>query len=344
MGRVLAALWLSLVLAVSGGACSRVQILYDQLDRLILLYVERYVELSADQKDFLYARVDALKRWHCAGELDAYSRTLREIGADFRSGRVTPERVRIHANAIEGYWDAIFTKATPALAGLLARLSPEQVEELFASLEERNAESAEQLAEESPEEIAERYEEHATEGLERWLGSLTPAQEALVVTWSREFRPLGAVGLAERRRWQAGIRALLERRGHDNGTTRAQLRAFLRELQDSRSKEQSELIAHNKALTYRMVARVAESTSSEQIAHLDRAIESLSRDFRKLSCAGAAERQSQYDRTGLETIRLEPSQGERCPSMTPSISGGKAARNTLGNLSSARDRISPSTC
>ena len=52
--------------------------------------------------------------------------------------------MRVHANAIEGYWDALFTKATPALAGLLARLSPEQVEEFFASLEERNAEKQRQ--------------------------------------------------------------------------------------------------------------------------------------------------------------------------------------------------------
>jgi hypothetical protein len=274
-----------LALGILGlSACSRVELVYNQLDWLVPIYLESLVELEDDQRGVLEREVEALLTWHCTTHLGEYAGLLRAAGGDIEAGRMTAARVWAYSGRIEDYWRELMREVSPSLARLLSMASDAQVTELFEGLARRNAEARERFIGESPEALREGYVERLQEQAERWVGPLREDQLEQVRVWSEAFEPLGELGMAQRQRWQQRLAELLAQRDQ-----RAVLERGLGELlvQPDRLRlpEYAARIERNRARTVEFITTLVASLDAEQRATLATQVDNYAGAFERLACA-----------------------------------------------------------
>ena len=285
VGRVLK----TAVLVVMLAGCSRVQLLYSQLDWLIPYYLGTYIELSEEQRAAFDGRVARFLEWHCRTQLADYADMLRSADADFQAGTMTRERLEAYGARLEAFWLAMMREASPEMARLLTSASDAQIDKLFAVFEERNAEWLAAFEDETDAERREVYRQRVTEELERWFGPLGPAQQRAVVAWSEHFQPLGFEGLRTRQRWQGRLRELVEHRG-DQAAFRAGIDELLTNPGALRSQAVNDLYARNKRAIVELLFEISTHLSEDQRRHLAKETTSIARDLDELACAADASR------------------------------------------------------
>ena len=270
-------------------ACSRVQLVYNQLDWLLPYYLETYMELSDEQSAYLERQVGELLIWHCSTQLTAYADLLREANTDFQLGHMTPERLGNYSARVESYWRQIAHQASPTIAGLLLEASDEQLEELFYEFEKRNNEWLAEYRETTNKELHEDYQRRMTKELERWFGPLSATQQQAVLEWSEGFVPLAEEGLKMRQRWQARLRELVSQRD-DVPVFRAGITELVVNPAVMRTPVYQARLEYNHRTTIALVHRVGAELTEEQRQHLAHQTTSLAQDFDQLACEREAPR------------------------------------------------------
>jgi hypothetical protein len=274
----------ALLLAVVIAGCSRLQILYDQADWMLLGFIEEQVRLDDDQRERLSADIAGLMDWHCRVEMPAYGALIGEIVGAIDRGGLGPEQVGLYSDRIEALWDRILDRAAPALAALFADLSPEQARDLNGRLERAQGTSDRRIRKAVADRTARDYRARATNQFERWLGPLNPRQEAVIDAWSRAFQPLGHTGLNYRRRLQGELRDLIARRHGDPAGMETALRDFIARMPLGRPPAYARLVTENRALTHRLVADVFALMDGVQRGHLRDFAGRLRTDIAAIRC------------------------------------------------------------
>ena len=280
--------WLVLLVLVGLlTACSRVQLVYNQLDWLLPYYLETYTDLSDEQGAYLERQVEALLTWHCSTQVSAYADLLREANTDFQRGRMSPERLESYSARVETFWQQLMRQASPTIAGLFLDASDEQIEEFFGEFQRK---SDAWLAEFREKSISERHEEYRrlmTRELERWFGSLSPTQQRAVTAWSERLVPLSEEGFKMRQRWQARLRELLSQR-EDVSVFQAGITELLVNPATVRPPVYKARLEYNHRTTVELVSEVGAELSDVQRRHLAHQTASFARDLDQLACEGQA--------------------------------------------------------
>ncbi len=271
------------VLLVVLTGCSRVQLLYGQLDWLIPYYLQTYMEFSDEQRGVLDRRVDALLTWHCRTQLGPYASLLRSANTDFQAGTMTKERIREYTTQLEGFWRALMVQASPAVADLLLTASDEQIERLFAVFKEKNETWLAEFKDQSDEERREQYRERMAEELERWFGPLNPKQQQAVQEWSRGLAPPGLEGLRSRQGWQASLRDAIGDRA-DETAFRAGIDELFVNPSMLRSPALQKRFDDNRDLALDLVYRIGAHMDGEQRTHLANQTALVAGDLEDLVC------------------------------------------------------------
>lgn len=272
-----------LLAAMTITACSRVQLVYNQLDWLLPYYLETYVELSAEQDSYLEQEVKKLLAWHCGTQVATYAELLRAASSNFRSGDMSREKLDNYSSRIEQYWRGILLQSTPAITGLLLDASEAQIEELFNSFSERNQEWLNEFNDMTEDELRRDYAQRMERELERWYGPLQPIQMLSVQAWSRQFQPLGTTGLQMRMAWQSRLKDLLETREQQENF-RNGLHELINNPDSIRPAAYRKLIDNNRDLTIGLVHVVGDTLTQEQRHHLDHQAEAFAQEFENLAC------------------------------------------------------------
>lgn len=273
----------TLLLTTALTSCSRVQIVYNQLDWLLPYYLETYVELSADQDSYLEQEVKRLLTWHCSTQLASYAGLLRAASGEFRSSDMSRKKLAGYSNRIEQYWRDILLQSTPAITVLLLDANESQIEELFSSFSERNREWLDEFNDITEDELRSDYAQRMARELERWFGPLQPAQVQSLQAWSRQFQPLGTAGLQMRMTWQARLKDLLEIRGQQEDFRDGMYR-LINNPESMHPTAYRQLIDNNRELTITLIHAVGDTLSQEQRHHLDHQAEAFAQDFENLAC------------------------------------------------------------
>ncbi len=276
-------LLLILLLSVFLAGCSRVKFAYHQLDWLIPLYIDDYIELSESQDSYLETEVNNLLRWHCTSQLKPYAALLRSSNKDFQQGTMDAEKLGSTLNQIEDYWKEIKRQASPAIARLLLTSEPAQLDEFFNLLQEKNHEWLAEFQSQTSQELREHYQARMTDELERWFGPLTTAQQQEVTDWSQRFEPLGLQGLQARQLWQARLRTLLGQRAAEEAFLHAIEELFVNPYAGQPADYLSRL-EHNRLTTIELLARLGGQLNGQQREHLDHMVRSIAEDFDQLAC------------------------------------------------------------
>jgi hypothetical protein len=281
LARLISALVLSALLL---GACSLVDIAYHQLDWLMLRQVESVVDLNNAQRARLRRDIDALLQWHCETQLPRYVAFLTELERDFRRGDMTAARVAEHAETLEGYWYAVLGKSTDGLGRLLAGLAPYQVDQLELALRTRNEETARAIRSAADQDPSKDYANLAQRQIRRWIGPLNPRQQRIIREWSRDFEPLGQLGLAYRRQLHRRLHQLILTNEGDPAGLTIKLRGFIDGIKNAPPPDYAARVDANKVRSIEMIARVVAAADAEQLDHLSGAIDKWRGELRRIRC------------------------------------------------------------
>ncbi len=275
-----------LLLAVLVGlltGCSRVQLVYNQLDWLLPYYLETYIDLSDEQGAYLERQVGALLTWHCSTQVTAYADLLREANTDFQRGRMSPERLENYSARVESYWRQLMRQVSPTIAGLLLDASDEQLEEFFDEFQRRNDEWLAEFRKKSDRELHEDYRRLMTKELERWFGPLSPTQQQAVMEWIERLVPLAEEGFKMRQRWQARLSELLGQR-EDVSVFQAGITELLVNPAVVRPPVYQARLEYNHRTTIDLVHEVGTELTEAQRQHLAHQTSSIAWDLEQLAC------------------------------------------------------------
>lgn len=190
-------------------ACSRLDLAYRNLDLIIPWWVSNYVSLDDTQKRWLDSRLEKHLSWHCSTQLPEYVAWLEQLGQLSQRPKLTPGDMRGQLSQVRDAAQDIAVEVTPTLRGLVERLTPQQMGELYVAMDERNAELREEhVARPLKEQIAARSQRMRVR-VEEWLGPLRPTQQARIDGWAKAQGDYNRIWAENREAWQKELRNTL---------------------------------------------------------------------------------------------------------------------------------------
>jgi hypothetical protein len=199
-----------IVLAVLQG-CSVTRLAYDNADVYLRWQANHYFDLQGEQSEEFDRNLAAFLAWHRAKALPQYARLGEEAAARLVRG--------IKREDLEWGYDAVRLQIREALgaaageaAGLLDRISPEQIDHFEQRLVEENRKFAKEQVQGTVEERHKRRVKRNLERLEEWFGPLNEAQAGRVQRYSARAPLSAALRERDRKRRQAEFVAMLRAR------------------------------------------------------------------------------------------------------------------------------------
>jgi hypothetical protein len=267
------------LLALSVSGCTR--LIYNRLDTLAGWYLESLVSLDEQQRGDLRAYLDETLEWHRQSELTRYAQFLRELAAESAQpgSRAGYERVE---ERIESFSSAMVDRAAPQAASLLLSLTPEQVEELNASLEEksveRNAAAQEAIAEGT---WPQRQNKNTQKQVKRWTGTVTSEQKQLIQTSVATLEPSNSDWLESLQQWRAALRSALSSESRDVAQQR--VLELLRAPDSEWTTEYRAKSERNRLRFLDLMESLDHSLTAAQRSHLQRELTQLAQQLESLT-------------------------------------------------------------
>lgn len=204
------ALCLVTLVCLALGACTAFRLVYGQIDHVIFLTLDRYLDVNAGYEIRLKERIARYVDWHRRTQLPAYAQILRDA-AERLHGPVGKAEVVAFNERVYERLRVMALRAVPDFADLALSLTPENLRHL----EKKFAESNEQFRKEhvagSEETLRRRRFEKSLESYEDWFGRLDGTQRERLRE-KMQGQPLhGALRYEERLRRQRELLALLAR-------------------------------------------------------------------------------------------------------------------------------------
>ncbi len=203
--------WVFLLFAVLLQGCSPTRVAYNNADLFLRWQANYYFDFQGEQSEELDRNLAEFLAWHRARALPQYARIGEEAAARMARG--------IRREDLEWSYDAVQAQIREALgaaaveaAGLLDRLSPEQISHLERRLEEENRKFAKEQVHGTIEERHQRRVKRNLERLEEWFGTLGEAQAERVRLYSTRAPFSAGLRERDRKRRQAEFVAMLRAR------------------------------------------------------------------------------------------------------------------------------------
>jgi len=270
---------LSLLLA----ACSRVGLAYRNLDWLIPWRLDHYLSLNREQQAWLKPRLQAHLEWHCSSELPRYVDWLQRSEALLEQTPPSANQLSKQFAELDGALERITGEITPTAIGLLHSLSPRQVAELYAALDQDNREDHQDFLEPP---LAAQISRRATRMQQRlrpWLGRLNDAQRARIAEWAQTLGEQNRLWLDNRLRWQTEFRAVLDARR--SADFPARLTHLLQERESFYAADYRAAYSRSRQALAELLSDLLASAESKQRERLSARLRALRRDLAQLPCA-----------------------------------------------------------
>jgi hypothetical protein len=254
-------IFLVLLLTLLQG-CSVSRTAYNHADVFLAWQANHYLDLEGEQVEELDRRLNAYHAWHRKHALPEYAKLGREAAARMQRG--------LKREDLEWSYDAVLAQIREALgqaavdaAGLLDRLSPEQVSHLEQRLAEGNRKFAKERMQGTMEQRNQRRVKRNVERLEEWYGSLNEAQEERVRRYSARAPFYAELQDRDRKRRQAEFVGML--RAREAGT---RLKAWAQGWDAGRAPEYAAAVRATRAEYMDLLLDLDRTLSPEQREHV----------------------------------------------------------------------------
>jgi hypothetical protein len=263
--------------------CS-VKFAYNNVDRLVRWQMSDYLDLNAEQKDVLQHELDSLMSWHRTQHLPQYAAFSYDLADDWRDG-VTESQITAVVEQMFLWGDEIQARLMPGSIEILLSLTDAQVAALPDKLERSNVEIAEDEVEVPLADIQAAWAQDFEDALERFTGRMMREQKGYISRRSLAYQPERLLWAQYRRRWQADLLALLERRDSPAEFTRG-----FRELVAARESYYGEEFVRvseaNIGLSREMASYLLSNLSEKQNLRFSESVRDLAEDFTELAAQG----------------------------------------------------------
>lgn len=270
------------LLAVVLAGCG-VRSAYNNLDWLVMRWVNQQISLDAGQELMVRSALEDQLAWHCESQLPEYVAFLEGIERDVANGQLDADQLREHGEQLAAFGRDLLQQARPDILELLASLSNEQIDELRVGFEERNEELAEELAEQSPDGQQTNRVQGMERGMRRFVGRLTPEQRSRLESWAASLKPTTEENMANRTDWQARFFSALDLR-EDRAVFDPTMGSLLEPGTDW-SDEYRATMEFNRDQTLQALADIHSMAPDRQLRRLQSRLSGWANDFERLSCS-----------------------------------------------------------
>ena len=270
--RVLVLLALTLL-----SGCSVTRLAYNNADVFLRWQSNHYFDFQDEQSEELDRRIGAILAWHRPAALPQYAKLADEAAARVLRG--------LRQEDLEWSYDAVRVQVREALgaaageaAGLLDRLTPEQISHFERRLAEGNREFAKEHMQGTIEERHKRRVKRNVGRLEEWFGELNDAQEARVARYSERAPFSAELRERDRKRRQAEFVAMLRAR-----EARRRLAPWVQDWEAGREPAYVEASQATRAEYMKLLLDLDRTLSAEQREHLATRLKRFGALFESLS-------------------------------------------------------------
>ncbi|WP_145186274.1 DUF6279 family lipoprotein [Pseudomonas sp. URMO17WK12:I11] len=188
--------------ALALNACSRMDLAYRNLDRLVPWSLDDYLAMNREQKTLLDERLKQHLAWHCKTQLPGYLEWLDRIRDMVAQDQVTDQALRQRTVEAREAIGRVAAAITPSAIELLRGMSDPQVSEMREAFAEDIAERQKKYVDTPLPKQIERRAERMEKRLSSWFGELSPAQRQRVQAWSQALGEQNREWIANRQHWQ----------------------------------------------------------------------------------------------------------------------------------------------
>lgn len=283
--RTLYGLFLIAVMAVLA-ACSSLRLAYNNGDTLLYWWIDGYVDLTSDQKEWVKDDIDRLFQWHRKTQLQDYVQILQTAQRQLAAGP-TQADLQNDFDEIKKRTEALLLKATPELAELARSLQPDQIATLERKFAANNAEFRKKNMR-GDRDAQQRFRfKKSMEQFELWFGDFADEQEAAIRKAS-DARPLNnEIWLDERVRRQNNILAAVRRVQSEKlskEATQTVIQGLIKDgFQRLETSERKDFFDSYEQANLQFVLTVINLTTPQQKAHAQRRMQGWIADFRALA-------------------------------------------------------------
>lgn len=260
-------------------SCSATRLLYNQLDWLVVWYLDDYFSLTDEQRDALRESVDRHLEWHRTTQLPKYAEFCRDLEREWAQ-QPSVDILRRRHDELIGYWDAMLEYGLPDMARFLLSLTDEQVDEFDARVQESNAELLEEYSGETRERRLKQRRKSVVKITERFVGRLNQNQKGVVGQYVNNLHDNSQEWIEGRRLWQLEFMALLRERPAD---FEPRLRGLMLDPNQFDSAEYRRKVDENRELIFDMYEVMLYSLTEAQRATLSKRLKRYAKDFELLA-------------------------------------------------------------
>ncbi|WP_313455774.1 DUF6279 family lipoprotein [Pseudomonas sp.] len=188
--------------ALALNACSRMDLAYRNLDRLVPWSLDDYLAMNREQKTLLDERLKQHLAWHCKTQLPGYLEWLDRIRDMVAQDQVTDQALQQRTVEAREAIGRVAAAITPSAIELLRGMNDQQVSEMREAFAEDIAERQKKYVDTPLPKQIERRAERMEKRLSSWFGQLSPAQRQRVQAWSQALGEQNREWIANRQHWQ----------------------------------------------------------------------------------------------------------------------------------------------
>ncbi|MFZ3289164.1 MAG: DUF6279 family lipoprotein [Telluria sp.] len=279
------ALCLIVVMLLAAG-CSSMRLAYNQGDTLLYWWLNAYLDLDADQGEWVRQDIDRIFQWHRKSQLKDYAQLLA-TGQRQLAGNLTEAELMADYREIKARTDVLALKAVPELAELAHSVRPEQIAKMEKKFSSKNEDYRDKFLSGDTEKRQKRRFKKSMQQLELWFGNFSSAQEAVLRKVS-DARPLNnEIWYEERLLRQKKIISLL-RKVQQEKLGKEQTAALVEQLVKDilgrfDAPERKVFFDASIGGTIQMILTAVRIATPEQKAHAQRRMQGWIDDFKELA-------------------------------------------------------------
>ena len=177
----------ALILVLFLGGCSSITFIYNQFDNLFPWYLESYVDLDRDQKQYLDELLTPFFQWHRVEEMPKYAQIIGSLESAI-DNEIDIESIALITDNVEESWFRLEDQMIVWIIPLARELSDEQIAKFIQVLRTKTTQSEKKLLLRNDQVYQSDSYKSIRKNLRRFMGSLTKGQLDLVKITSKEMK------------------------------------------------------------------------------------------------------------------------------------------------------------
>ncbi|MCF1485871.1 DUF6279 family lipoprotein [Mitsuaria sp. RG] len=263
-------------------ACSRIDLAYRNLDRLVPWSLDDYLDMNREQKQLLDERLREQLAWHCKTQLPGYLDWLDRVRLMVAEDAVTDQALEQRTLEARQAIGRVATAITPSATELLRGMSDTQVAEMRQAFR-ADIDKRRKTYDETP--LPKQIEQRAArmqKRLEPWLGELSAQQRLRVMSWSQALGDQNRQSIANRAHWQQQLVLAMDQRATPGFEPR--LAQLLQRKESLWTAEYRQAYENSEQQARSLLVDLMKQSSLAQKQFLQQRLGKVRADFSELKC------------------------------------------------------------